>query len=345
MAGGGKGGGGQPQNQMMGMGQGKGGGGMPQNQYANTAAGQAGAQPALDPQQMQQRQQQMQQMMQQRQQMMDQRRNFMNMNNPAGMPGEVPPPVGGGINSLYGQTGPAGAAPLDLGDPGVTGTGANPAVPTPANFAASAAPGGMAPPGWGGGMGRGMGRFGGYGGFGGSRGMMGMMGGWGGRGQMANGGIVTLAGGGMLGEPVSRGGVTYAPAMANPVPAVPVAAPPAAVVSTPKIAWNPVSTPGSGGGGSMFSGINVAQIAQPEKWSGPTTTQAIWQPPSKADTSGSGDNYKLTGAQTLGLMMGGKPKNLGISEAQWKSYQQTPVTVGNAGKYGGGKGGYSGRYK
>jgi len=188
---------------------------------------------------------------------------------------------------------PGGAlsAPLDLGgnpNPGgaTPSGGGQPQMPQEAmarmqSAAMAGMPQGMQGNGM---MGMG-GRFGGWGGGMGSRfgmGGMGRFGGGMGRGLMNNGGIVSLADGGLLGAPLSRGGVTYAPAAAAPAPVAP-AAPmaPAAPAAPANIAWRPGAAP-VGAGGSMFNNISMNPFTQPAAWTPPAQVQPIWQPPAKA---------------------------------------------------------------
>jgi hypothetical protein len=211
-------------------------------------------------------------------------------------PGAMPPAGIAGLNNAMNNYNmpnrndfmPGGAlsAPLDLGgnpNPGgATPSGVGPDQPQMPQEAMarmqSAAMAGQ-PQGMGG-MG---GRFGGWGGGMGSRfgwGGMGRFGGGMGRGLMNNGGIVSLADGGMLGAPISRGGVTYAPAAAAPAPVAP-AAPIAPAAPPANIAWRPGAAAAQGGG-SMFNNINMNPFTQPAAWTPPAQVQPIWQPPVKA---------------------------------------------------------------
>ncbi len=321
MAGGGKGGGGMPQGQGKGMGGApQAQGGTPQDmaqklQQAN-AAGATMPAGVGDPRAAD--------MMAQRQMLMQ--RNAMGGMGQYGRPGQGFNPMGGGIAGLAGMNradfmpGGALAAPLDLAS-APAWSGVNPSGALPAN-----APTGTPPPqmnmdamnrmrsqaygGMGGGGGYGMGgRFGGFGGYGGSRGRMGY-GGMGGmmdgRGMMpqqqpmANGGIVSLAGGGRLGEPISRGGVTYAPAATASV--APLAAAPVAAAAAPRVAWTPGATAPAAGGG-MFSGINMAPITAPAAFVAKPQA-AIWQPPVKAAAPAGATGYQIPGSQRTGPLMG-----------------------------------------
>lgn len=293
-----------------------------------------------------------------RQQMMDQYRTAM-----AGRAG-----LGGGIGSMMGNMagmnkadfmpGGALAAPLDLADASPNPGGAPPANPSAAAAAEPAMaaeamnrmqsqgmagrPQGIA--GFKGGGGRpGMGRFGGGKGGGGMspyaaqyrQALMGA-----GRGQMNNGGIVGLATGGKVWEPVSRGGVSIAATTPAPV-AAPITPAPAAAAqaAAPTVSWSPTAAPAAGG--SMFgSASNVAPITQPAKFVA-QPQQAIWQPPAKATGAEGGmadaDFKKLMSARMMGNIMGWKVKPPDFSKMSDRQY--IDYKMGGMGK-GGGKGGF-----
>lgn len=207
------------------------------------------------------------------------------------------------------------AAPLDLANANPNPGGATPAgaMSPEAQARMQSA---MGAQGMGGGWGRFNPNFGGMGGmrggWGGGMGRFGggMMGGWGGgRGMMNNGGIVSLADGGMLGVPVSRGGVSYAPA-ANPAPVAapaPVVTPP--TTATPaRVSWTPTAAP-SGNGGGMFNNVNVSPFTQPAAWTPPAYTAPIWQPPAKAVATPVVS--KLPAQQTYGTYAPNSPGRMG----------------------------------
>ena len=311
-----KGGGGTPQGQGMGYMGGKGAGGTPQQQVqtmqqqanaGNTMPAGVGDPRAAD-------------MMARRQALMSQYQTAM-----AGRPG-----MGGGIAGLANMDqadfmpGGSLAAPLDLGAVNPNPAGATPAaMPPQMNMDAMNRMRSQMgrPQGWGPG-----GRFGmgGYGGFGGSRGNM-----YGGMGRgmmpqsqpMANGGIVSLADGGRLGAPISRGGVSYAPAIANRMAPAMAAAAAAPTVGAPRVAWTPGAA-APAGGGSMFSGIDMAPITQPAAYV-PQPQAAIWQPPAKVEAPAGKTGYQIPGSYRSGPIMGNW-----LMEAQYaKSQGATPEQI------------------
>jgi hypothetical protein len=159
----------------------------------------------------------------------------------------------------------------------------------------------------------------------------------GGRG-FANGGIVGLADGGRLGA-VSGGGVTYGPPSAAPPamavrPAVPVAAAP--VAAAPVVAAAPAWTPQAvTTGGGMFSGIASVPIAQPAKWSGPTTPQKLWEPPKAVVPTGPAG---LQGADMGKAVLFGASKEM-LAQMTPRQYTDYMVFRQQAGGSGGGGGG------
>jgi hypothetical protein len=163
----------------------------------------------------------------------------------------------------------------------------------------------------------------------------------------ANGGIVGLADGGRLGA-VSGGGVTYGPASAAPPPmaapfAAPVAAAPVAVAPAAAPAWTPQAV--TAGNGGMFSGIASVPIAQPAKWSGPTTPQKLWQPPAKpVAAAGPAGLSQIDMNRAILFGVGDTSK---MTDRQYATYlNMRSMTRGNLSGGGGGsshgdRGGYS----
>lgn len=159
--------------------------------------------------------------------------------------------------------------------------------------------------------------------------------------SLYRGGIVSLANGGAVWEPASRGGVTLAPAAPAPVAPAPVAPAPVAATPAATVSWKPGAAATTGNTGSMFSGINMSEIKTPEKFvAGPK--QTIWQPPAKVEDTSTKNKGISKFDMFIGGMGAGGQKYLQQKYAKDPNYRPTDLqrmqmmNKGGSGLYAGG---------